>query len=139
MSLERALPPVTPKGPFLSSRKDRRDYAFTVRGGRRLTLSLYNTATPDKSNFANSHISNLREHTKEPGSTTALYVAAKTVIQTEADSLGAGIRYSLDTSSPAIKAWALSTGAEIFHWDTIPSEPLPDVLRLQTTIYPGTV
>ncbi len=71
--------------------------------------------------IAGGRIPRTNETQKIPGTTTALYRAAKKVMEVEATNLGAPIKYTFRTDNDALIKWALDPdkGRAIFFWDEI--------------------
>ena len=80
-------------------------------GGKCLTLEVYpRYAVTRIDNTGLSHIT---------GETTMLYTAAQQYIEHMASRCGRPLQYQFRTTFPKMIAWALTTGNDIFNWESV--------------------
>lgn len=81
-------------------------------GDKSLEISIGNI-----SNRITTYIENVTGD-KQPGATMYLYKAAKIIMQNAVNKLNKEMSYTLMTNNQKMKAWAETTGKEIFAWDS---------------------
>ena len=93
-----------------------------------------------KTKEAQTKVENIKDsqHRKQH-ETTALYLAAKLLMQMLADETGSVLSYKILTENEKIRDWARSTGVQIFNWqevDVIHQESYPNLYVFNTTVEP---
>jgi hypothetical protein len=111
-------------------------HIFASENGKTMTVSVFPDTTVWPKPCALTLIENGPDHVPVPGTTTALYKAAREAMQEEADASGNDILYLLTTESPVMKKWALGAGSEVFAWDKRPDQVPQGRLQLATYIRP---
>lgn len=99
-------------------------------GRKKLTLAVLPRG------HASCRVDNTRWFFRRKGEITAVFQAAKQILEEEAKEYGE-IRFELETSNEKMKMWLNAKGAELFNFEITPTIDDPLKVHVETTIKHG--
>lgn len=114
------------KGPYHYEKNSSEEVTTITAGRKRLTLAVL------PSGYASARLDNIPGMKRIAGETTAVFTAAKQILQEAVQRSGRPIQFEVETSFPTMKGWLQTTGKTVFGWNIQPT--IDDPLRLKAEV-----